>query len=585
MIEKSPFSPQEIRRQLARIEQSKEFQSSDTLRLFLDHVVEETLAGRADELKAYTIAVRALGRDPSFDPQADTIVRVQAGRLRRALRYYYLAEGATDPVHIEIPIGAYVPVFQPNMQVISPVASNGPQAVAPVEQLQQAAVLVLPPTVLRPNDESRQIAEELTGLLVVRLTEFRDIQVIASAPRTGSAEEVQDVRSLGRCYGASFVIYWQLSRRGRWLRIAVQLVQSTNGQVLWAKSFEASVTPATLGEFEEKVATQVAATIADSRGVIARSLTDNLCNHAHTGIPSGNMALFYQHYLSNLSEENWEVIHTAIEDAVRWDPDQEANNTLLATLSMTRYGFFGGAEELLRRARSLIQRALILDPTSLPAHTAQAFYYLHNGRRDLFFRKAEEVIRRHPFRASMLGDLGLHYVFCGESERGLALLERSIELNPHYPGWYHYARCFEAYRCGRFEAALTEVVHFSLPGFYWDALWRAAVFGRLGRRSEAEMALADMTRLLPKVDLPLEELIRRLVVSTENVESVLEGLRAAGWTSRVRLSLPTQMPNGVSAQRMESGVLLPNLLGPSLHRCRGLNCEQCNEGDPVIIAS
>jgi hypothetical protein len=75
-------------------------------------VVEAALAGCADRLKAYTIAVEALGRGENFDPQTDPIVRVEAVRLRRALAAYYAGPGAHDPLIIELPRGRYVPTFR-----------------------------------------------------------------------------------------------------------------------------------------------------------------------------------------------------------------------------------------------------------------------------------------------------------------------------------------------------------------------------------------------------------------------------------------------------------------------------------------
>ena len=77
----------------------------------LQYVVEETLAGRANRIKAYSIATIAFGRDPSFDPQSDPIVRIEAGHVRRALERYYQSEGHDDPIRITIPTGGYVPTF------------------------------------------------------------------------------------------------------------------------------------------------------------------------------------------------------------------------------------------------------------------------------------------------------------------------------------------------------------------------------------------------------------------------------------------------------------------------------------------
>lgn len=105
-------SPSEIRSALDGILASPGFEKSDQLKSFLRFVVEQTIAGRGDQIKAYTIAVDALGRDPSFDPQLDPIVRVEAGRLRRALENYYTGEGRYDSIVIELPIGHYLPVFR-----------------------------------------------------------------------------------------------------------------------------------------------------------------------------------------------------------------------------------------------------------------------------------------------------------------------------------------------------------------------------------------------------------------------------------------------------------------------------------------
>jgi hypothetical protein len=101
----------DIRRQLGRIVHSAAFRNALRLVHFISFVVETTLAGHGRRIKAYTIAVEALGREPSFDPQADPIVRVEAGRLRQALARYYAGEGHDDPLVIELPRGTYVPVF------------------------------------------------------------------------------------------------------------------------------------------------------------------------------------------------------------------------------------------------------------------------------------------------------------------------------------------------------------------------------------------------------------------------------------------------------------------------------------------
>lgn len=104
--------PDQVRATLARLFNSEYFANAPRLRAFLQFIVDETLAGKARSLKAYTIAVGALGRRPEFDPVTDASVRVEAGRLRTALQRYYDNDGAHDALIVSMPLGGYVPEFR-----------------------------------------------------------------------------------------------------------------------------------------------------------------------------------------------------------------------------------------------------------------------------------------------------------------------------------------------------------------------------------------------------------------------------------------------------------------------------------------
>jgi hypothetical protein len=81
---------------------------------FLTYICEQYFAGRAGQIKEYTIGVEALGRGPTFDPKKDSIVRVEAHRLRKRLSEYYGAAGAGHAIRITIPSGQYIPHFLAN---------------------------------------------------------------------------------------------------------------------------------------------------------------------------------------------------------------------------------------------------------------------------------------------------------------------------------------------------------------------------------------------------------------------------------------------------------------------------------------
>lgn len=100
----------DVRAQLDRIVHSRTFQAAAGLRNLLTFVVEETLAGRSENLKEYILGAMVLARGAAFDPKTDPIVRVQMRRLRQRLQKYYTSEGRRDPLVIGFSAGSYAPV-------------------------------------------------------------------------------------------------------------------------------------------------------------------------------------------------------------------------------------------------------------------------------------------------------------------------------------------------------------------------------------------------------------------------------------------------------------------------------------------
>ena len=242
-------SPEEVRAQLAHVLGSPEFMVPERARCFLRYLVEQTLAGRADRLKGYTIATAVFERDGSFDPQADPVVRTEAGRLRRALERYYLVAGQHDPVLIEVPKGRYVPSFsrripptpEPAAAKAQPAAAEpirrltvpvrwrstpvilavliGLAAVLGVQQIyharQSAAIddaafpdqptlLVMPFDSLGEGNEATLYAAGVTEEILTKLARFTDLPVLGGRSAPG-AQAAADPRATARELAARYV--------------------------------------------------------------------------------------------------------------------------------------------------------------------------------------------------------------------------------------------------------------------------------------------------------------------------------------------------------------------------------------------
>ena len=104
---------EDIRAQVGRLIQSKTFETSEVHRRLLQYLAEKSISGEADRLKEYTIGLEAFGKPPTYAPTHDSIVRLQAGRLRQKLVAYYQTEAAVDAIRVSMPKGAFKLNFEP----------------------------------------------------------------------------------------------------------------------------------------------------------------------------------------------------------------------------------------------------------------------------------------------------------------------------------------------------------------------------------------------------------------------------------------------------------------------------------------
>jgi hypothetical protein len=107
-----PISPEEIRRALDRILNSKHFSQAPKKRKFVQLICDYHLAGRAKEINEHLIGLEVYERSDRYSPAEDPVVRVAAHDVRKRLEQYYLHEGRNDEVRLEIPVGSYEPVFK-----------------------------------------------------------------------------------------------------------------------------------------------------------------------------------------------------------------------------------------------------------------------------------------------------------------------------------------------------------------------------------------------------------------------------------------------------------------------------------------
>jgi hypothetical protein len=105
-----------VLREMDRLLNSRHFRNSKRYPAFFEHIIRETLAGRADSLKERVLGIAVFHRPADYDANADPIVRVTAGEVRKRIAQFYHEEVSTEEVCIDLRPGSYVPEFYPVLQ-------------------------------------------------------------------------------------------------------------------------------------------------------------------------------------------------------------------------------------------------------------------------------------------------------------------------------------------------------------------------------------------------------------------------------------------------------------------------------------
>jgi adenylate cyclase len=229
-----PLTPAEISAALERVLESDGFRNSERLRRFLRVTVEATLAGQSGQLKEYALGRDAFDRGPDYDPRTDSIVRVEAQRLRRKLREYYETSGRLDPVRIELRAGSYVPEFsRAQTAAASPAAAETTETA-----LDPNTVAVLPFANLSPETEQDYFCDGITEDIINALTTVPELKVLGSASMFRLRDTPADVREIGEKLGAGTIVEGSVRRAAGVLRISAKLMNAQSRLAMWSGAFD-----------------------------------------------------------------------------------------------------------------------------------------------------------------------------------------------------------------------------------------------------------------------------------------------------------------------------------------------------------
>jgi TolB-like protein len=594
-------SAEDVRAQLDRLIASPDFDVPARARRFLRYIVEETLAGRADRIKAYSVGTQVFERDPNFDAQSDPVVRIEAGRLRRALEHYYLVPGLSDPVIIDIPKGAYVPHFTlravPNAETVETVDPPSPAVSLPeapvvspsrrphsfwiglgaaalaaavaglawwgtsqrmpqpptevlVGQMPSGPTLVVMPFAgLGEGPEAKIYAQGLTEEVLSQLARFKELSVLGRETSRSIPPDANAVR-VHRELGVRYVLEGSVRTAEHQFRVTGRLLDAETGAVLWSQAYDEDLRVRGFFAIQDDVARKVATAVGQPYGIIARSDERRSRLGAPEDLEAYACTLRFYGYRAALSPASHAAIRTCLERAVARYPSYATAWAMLSMLYLDedRFGFNPrpGSPTATQRSIEAARLANRLDPENIRGLQALMTTLFFTEQPVEALEVGERAVALNPNDTELLAEFGSRLGQAKDHRRGMALIEQALARNPGHSDYYNGVLAQLAYLerdYQRAERLMRQVRQEKFPLYHFVS---AIIYAQLGMESQAAEARDRFLQVRPTFFKQWDREVAKRNYGPKDGALLAEGARKAGFQVPDTTAAETALQSGVS---------------------------------------
>jgi TolB-like protein/Tfp pilus assembly protein PilF len=386
-----------VRRELDNILASQDFARAGRQASFLRFIVEQTLDGKSTGIKEALVGVEVYGRKPGYDPQADSIVRTEAARLRSRLKEYYEGTGCGDPTVISLPKGSYVPEFESKTApparnkwlaagILVLVAAAGLwiwRASTPRSTINSIAVL--PFVNLSPDRDTEYFSDGLSEEIIHLLANIEGMRVTSQTSSFALKGKGLGLRDVGSKLNVEAVVEGSVRKEGNRVKITAQLIQTSDDRHLLSATYERDMRNvfATEAEIASAVVQKLRPKLAGRSYLAARQTPENQEAYA--------LYLRGRYFYNKWTPEGVQKSIEYFDQSLGQDPKYAAAYGGLAK-AYDRLAFMQNMPKLdsFRRTKAAALKAVEIDESSSDAHTSVAFV----KRREWDFKGAEKEYQR-----------------------------------------------------------------------------------------------------------------------------------------------------------------------------------------------
>jgi TolB-like protein/Tfp pilus assembly protein PilF len=401
------------------------------------------------------------------------------------------------------------------------------------------AVSVKPFAAASADDDTTSLAQGLSEDIGTGLSRFQHIQLRADGD-------------------ARYVVEGSVRRSGVSVRASVKVVDTDSGIQLWAEHYDRKLGATGIFDLQDEITARVVATLSGLGGVLVDAMGAPVRDRPIDELGPNDLVLRTFYYLRGPTADEHAHLRAALERTVAAYPRHAPAWAALGVVyDHERWLGMNPLPDSAARTANAARRAIEADPASQHGWQRLVAVHYHSGDWNAMRSAADRMIALNPLNFSAIGFVGMMLAVSGDWTRGIPMVRRAVEFDPHHPGLIHIALFLDHYREREYEQALAETKRMNASQAPTTVLAYAAAAGQLGRVEEARSALEMLKR---DGGEPTREAARERwsiwLRDSDLLERLLDGLEKARTLVESRVETGAT-PTGSGSGRHASIAVLP----------------------------
>ena len=394
-------------------------------------------------------------------------------------------------------------------------------------------IAVIPFSAIGDDTKSDQLAAGLTEDIAASLSRFSALFVISQNATAQYKGRTIDPAVIRDEIGAQYVLQGSVRRTEESFRVVANLLDTRDAQQIWSDTYDRNASNVDLLQVFDGITEGVVATLGSPDGVILLQEAFRARDSGKIDLDAYECTALRAWFGRRLSQEARAEMLACLEKAVVRSPLyaqawSDLSNILIETYKNEDLPADEG-RKVLDRADAAAKKAIELDNSLETAYYRRAIISQLRGEAyEAFKALADKALAINPNNGLVVGDIGNFSYYSGDLERGKALVQRMMDLDPRYPSWAHYVFFLDHYRNARYPEALSEVLKINFPKHCMIQWSIAAAYGKVGDDGNGQATLDHIAKIEPPCPSdPTDPFLKRGLPQSL-ADDIMDGLYSAG---------------------------------------------------------